>query len=70
MQDSADINTCPMGTLAQYMEAREAQGAGAVIPCAGEPVSIRRGEKMVWASDGTMRGWYSYTTDVFTPESI
>lgn len=65
---TAEINTCPNPTLADYMAARAAQGPTAIIPCAGEPIGIRDGQKMVYASNGTERGWYCYDTDLWKPE--
>ena len=61
----SELNTCPVPDLATYLKMRADQPT-AVIPCAGEPVAIREGRKMVWAADGdNNRGWYDYTTDIF-----
>ena len=65
---TTDINTCPVESLTQYRAMRDTQGAGAVIPCAGEPICIRDGQKQVYASNGVVRGWYSYATDIWTPD--
>lgn len=65
---TTEINTCPVETAAQYTAMRETQGTGAIIPCAGEPIVIRYGHKVVYASNGVVRGYYSYDTDIFTPD--
>ena len=65
---STEINTCPVETLVQYRAMRDTQGIGAVIPCAGEPIGIRDGKKQVYASNGVVRGWYCYDTDIWTPD--